>query len=225
MKRSDVQQLVNAHKWFHRIDIVCEDGIVTTPGTVDHCGPRIATERFGIPENLTGKMVLDVGAYDGYFSFLAEKRGAEVTAIDNHQDCSNVKHTDEAFKTARNLLQSNVKYHPVDLKTWADDYAYDITFYFGVLYHVDDPITNLLALRKLTREYALIETAVYRPGLMDLWQLDLWKFRPGYHGDPTNKWYGTPAAVVSALKHVGFKDINLIHTTPDKERVTFKAYV
>ncbi len=38
---------------------------------------------YGMPENLEGKTVLDIGANDGYYSFGAEKRGAtEVTAID-----------------------------------------------------------------------------------------------------------------------------------------------
>ncbi len=41
---------------------------------------RIA--RFPIPADLSGKRVLDIGAWDGWFTFEMERRGAEVVAID-----------------------------------------------------------------------------------------------------------------------------------------------
>src|SRR3984885_7789887 len=37
---------------------------------------------FPLPADLPGKRVLDTGAWDGWFSFEAERRGAQVTAID-----------------------------------------------------------------------------------------------------------------------------------------------
>ena len=41
---------------------------------------RIA--QFPIPNDLHGKRVLDIGAWDGWFAFEMERRGAEVLAID-----------------------------------------------------------------------------------------------------------------------------------------------
>ena len=39
-----------------------------------------------IPEQLTGARVLDVGTFDGFYAFLAERRGAaRVVAVDNEQ--------------------------------------------------------------------------------------------------------------------------------------------
>ena len=37
---------------------------------------------FALPEDLSGLKALDVGPWDGYFTFELERRGAEVTAID-----------------------------------------------------------------------------------------------------------------------------------------------
>jgi tRNA (mo5U34)-methyltransferase len=37
---------------------------------------RRRISQFPIPENLTGKRVLDIGAWDGWFSFEMERRGA-----------------------------------------------------------------------------------------------------------------------------------------------------
>ena len=39
-----------------------------------------------LPEDFSGRRVLDVGTFDGFYAFLAEARGADrVVAIDNEQ--------------------------------------------------------------------------------------------------------------------------------------------
>jgi len=65
--------------WWHSIDL--GDGVVT-PGvkTSDWLSAELAQLELG---DLRGKSVLDVGAYDGYYSFAAERMGAErVVALD-----------------------------------------------------------------------------------------------------------------------------------------------
>lgn len=57
--------------------------------------------RFPIPQDLTGRRVLDIGAWDGWFSFEAEKRGASVTAV----DCFAVPN----FQYLHRLLSSKVE--------------------------------------------------------------------------------------------------------------------
>src|SRR6185369_10156918 len=41
--------------------------------------------RFPIPADLTGKRVLDIGPWDGWFSFEAERRGASVVSVDREE--------------------------------------------------------------------------------------------------------------------------------------------
>ena len=64
--------------WWHSIDL--GDGIVT-PGRkgAEQLAEELATMR--LPD-LRGKTVLDIGAWDGYFSFAAERLGGTVTAFD-----------------------------------------------------------------------------------------------------------------------------------------------
>jgi tRNA (mo5U34)-methyltransferase len=64
--------------WWHSIDL--GDGIVT-PGRkgAELLAEELATMR--LPD-LSGKTVLDIGAWDGYFSFAAERLGGAVTAFD-----------------------------------------------------------------------------------------------------------------------------------------------
>jgi tRNA (mo5U34)-methyltransferase len=67
--------------WFHSIDLGC--GVVT-PGIKSLELLRRELRLLNLPD-LRGKTVLDVGAWDGYFSFAAEGLGAErVVALDHH---------------------------------------------------------------------------------------------------------------------------------------------
>ena len=63
--------------WYHFIDTGLS---IVTPGTFDYTP---VLEKFGFPKSLKDKTVLDVGASNGFFSFLFEKKGAKrVLAID-----------------------------------------------------------------------------------------------------------------------------------------------
>ena len=65
-------------KWHHSIDLGQR---IVTPGQ-DNSPRKLA--RLNLPRSLEGKTVLDVGAWDGYFSFEAERRGAKrVLATDS----------------------------------------------------------------------------------------------------------------------------------------------
>ena len=66
--------------WFHTFAL--GHGIYTPGLARDHVYrlPVLGAERFA------GRSVLDVGAFDGFYSFLAERRGARrVVAVDNEQ--------------------------------------------------------------------------------------------------------------------------------------------
>jgi tRNA (mo5U34)-methyltransferase len=67
--------------WHHSIDL--GDGVVT-PGIAGLSHLQSEWERMRLPD-LTGKQVLDIGAWDGFYSFEAEKRGAtRVLALDHY---------------------------------------------------------------------------------------------------------------------------------------------
>ena len=70
MDAADLRARADAHRWYHTIDL---GGGIVTRG-VDNSPERLA--RLGLPVSLAGKTVLDVGAWDGFFSFEAERRGA-----------------------------------------------------------------------------------------------------------------------------------------------------
>ena len=67
--------------WFHTFALNRAEGIYT-PGVARDHRYRVAM----LPADFAGMRVLDVGRFDGFYAFLAERRGAErVLAVDNEQ--------------------------------------------------------------------------------------------------------------------------------------------
>ena len=81
-KKARLQQLVNEVPfWFHTIDL---GHGVQTPGRKPTENLESELVALHLP-SLGGKSVLDVGAWDGYFSFAAERLGARrVVALDHY---------------------------------------------------------------------------------------------------------------------------------------------
>ena len=229
MKKEELQKRIDEIDWWHSIDLPTDDfDMLVTPGAVDHCSEELATDRFGMPLSLKNKTVLDVGTWDGYFAFLAEKRGGIVTAIDPLQGCSHMDQGTAGFELAKEVLESNVTFYQQSLFVHSLNFGfgnltYDIVLYYGVLYHVEDPIGELYNLFKITGEFALIETAISPEIELNGERLPNWVFKPGHENDPTNFFYPNLTGLETALKHVGFKSMDFISATPGGERATVRA--
>src|SRR5690348_8229880 len=116
---------------YHSIDL--PDGSVL-PGlqTIEHLRWRL--DRFGLSDNLRGKRVIDIGAWDGWFSFECERRGADVVAV----DCVAL----DTFIEAKQLIGSKVEYLTLDVNELSAQRLgrFDIVLFFGVLYHLRHPL-------------------------------------------------------------------------------------
>ncbi len=76
------EQVAEVPFWWHSIDVGA--GIVT-PGHATPEALQYTLEAARFPDDFRGKTVLDIGAYDGFFSFEAERRGAQrVVALDHY---------------------------------------------------------------------------------------------------------------------------------------------
>lgn len=199
---------IAAIKWFHTIDL--GHGL-TTPG-LDPTGDRL--DFLQIPESLAGRTVLDVGAWDGFFSFEAERRGASrVVASDSFAWNSDNWSNKDGFELARRTLGSKVEDVEIDVMDLSADRVgqFDLVLFLGVLYHLRHPLLALERLASVTADQLILETHV------DL----TWTRRPAmafYPGlevgwDPTNWWGPNPEAVVAMLGSVGFSDVKVV--TPD----------
>jgi tRNA (mo5U34)-methyltransferase len=220
--REALLQRVNDHRWFHIIDL--GDGIVT-PGMYDPVA-GIHGARFCVPASLEGKTVLDIGAWDGAWSFEAKRRGAaRVVAADQYSWGGGGWGDPEAFKIAREALGLEIEDVNIDVFDLSSERLgqFDVVFFFGVLYHLRHPMLALEKVRDVTAKggLAIIETHC------DLLDVDFpaLAFYPTTEegGDPTN-WFGpNPAALFGMLKACGFDDLTLTSLHPEWKRMTVHA--
>src|SRR5438046_173367 len=150
--REEKLERINARSWYHSIEI--EPGLVT-PGM--HPLPELqqVLARVGFPESLAGLSVLDIGAYDGFFTFEAERRGAKrVVAYD-------LMPADYfGFSTARELLGSRAEYVQGSVYDLEPETAgtFDVVLFLGVLYHLRYPLLALDRIRRVCEGHLLLET-------------------------------------------------------------------
>jgi len=165
--------------------------------------------RFPIPPNLSGTRVLDIGTWDGWFAFEAERHGAEVTAI----DCIEVPN----FLEIRRQLSSRVDYRIVDLYDVpaAGLGQFDIVFFLGVLYHLKHPLLALEIVCSLTRDIALVESFVTDSGTWQEHQGDIPTmefYETDELGGQLDNWIGPTVGCLLALcRSAGFARVDLLH--------------
>jgi len=200
-----LQREVNAIKWWHAIDL--GHGVVT-PGP-DPTPKRLP--ELQIPQDLTGLSVLDVGAWDGFFSFEAERRGAaRVLATDSFCWGQGGWGTKAGFELARRALHSRVEdlaIDPLDLSPERVG-TFDLVLFLGVLYHMRHPLLALERVFSVTRGQLILSTqvdftAIERPAIAFYQGREL-------NNDTTN-WCGpNPAAVVAMLHVAGFQEVKVV---------------
>jgi len=142
---------LQAEGWYHSIRF--PDGHVTRGHqSEDQLRTRLA--QFPIPQDLTGKRILDIGAWDGWFSFEMERRGATVVAVDVREY--------ETFLQARAALGSKVEYRIDDVVDITPErYGYfDIVLFLGVLYHLKHPLLALERVCALSTDIMCVESYV-----------------------------------------------------------------
>jgi tRNA (mo5U34)-methyltransferase len=112
-----------------------------------------------LPADFQGRSVLDVGTFDGFYAFLAERRGAgRVVAVDNEQyrlwvsarwgiEPDGV----EGFRAVHGLLGSSVEYRQLDaFELDRLDEHFDFVYLMGILHRVENPLGLLRVLRERT---------------------------------------------------------------------------
>ena len=219
MTKQDLQSRADALRWFHSIDL--GHGVVTR-GVDATQSERLA--RLRLPEDLSGRSVLDIGAWDGFFSFEAERRqAARVVATDYfawHGTGWGTGQGKAAFELARTALESRVEDIDIDVLELSQERvgSFDVVLFLGVLYHLPNPLLALERVASVTSGLLILETVVDMVGL----RRPAAAFYPDreLNNDPTNWWGPNHAAVAGMLRSVGFARIEVI--TPQRS-AAFRA--
>jgi len=197
-----------------------------------------------LPDDMTGKRVLDIGAWNGCCSFECERRGAtEVVAYSlENPDAT-------GFSQLKGLLGSCVRYvqGSVYALTAAELGEYDIVLFFGVLYHLRYPLLAIDRIRAVSRGEVYVETHVvprrlflrhpFTPlqrvcaSVFDLSKVfagtPVWRQYKEFelHAEDRSNWFGPNVpAVVESFETAGFDTVHL-RTVGGGTRAYFKGTV
>ena len=200
--------------WFHTFALA--PGIYT-PGIARDHGYRLGVlgkERFD------GRSVLDVGTFDGFYSFLAEQRGARrIVAVDNEQYVDWVGARFDVslrpaagFNAIAELTGSEVEYRQMDAFDVRQlNETFDVALCFGILHRVTDPVALLQTLADVVEPGGEIVLETYGSRLnADTPAVEVREAGDVYSRDDFVYW-GFPAEALRRLGGiVGFGDVEIL---------------
>lgn len=202
---SRLHLLEAAGGWYHSFEL--PDGSVI-PGVISLEEERARLARFGLPADLTGRTLLDIGAWDGWFSFETERRGARVTAV----DCVEIAN----FLKLHKRLGSRAEYRILDVYELPDAGLgqFDYVLFLGVLYHLKHPLLALEIVCALTRETAVIESfAIDAPTWTEYPDRIPWMefYETDELGGLLDNWNGpSVSCIVSMARAAGFARVEVV---------------
>lgn len=202
--------------WFH--DIELPHGVRTAPAHPLGDFLERIWEHVGryLPEELTGRTVLDIGCNAGFYSQRLGRRGARVVGID---------HDARYLKQARFAAEANgieIDYRLLD--TYDVDTleeTFDYVLFMGVLYHLRYPLYALDKVARLPRRRLIfqsmirgVEGALPVPSDAPITERLMFEhprfpamyfIENRYAGDPTNWWIPNESGMEAMLRSAGLR--------------------
>jgi tRNA (mo5U34)-methyltransferase len=228
----DKDRLFAGIHWFQRWQLFAG---VYVPGSHDI---ESLCECLQLPEDLSGKRVLDVGAWNGCLSFECERRGArEVVALGPEDPAWT------GFNRLRQAIRSERTHHVLGSIYNLNPRAiglFDIVLCCGIIYHLRYPLLGIDNLRRVCNGELFLETHVCDEQLLveeqgrqrwarleeaapSLAGTSVWQFYrfDELFGDTSNWFNPNTTAVIEALESAGFQTQLLERG----QRATFRATV
>ena len=218
-------QIQELGPWFHNLRL---QGIETAPEHFLGDYPTVKWESFrhALPEDLTGKSVLDIGCNAGFYSFEMERRGASrVVGIDADE------HYLQQARFAAEVTGSRVEFRHLPVWQVAQlGERFDLVIFMGVLYHLRHPLLALDLIHEHVAKDLFLFQSMQR-GSQNVAQIEEnYEFtapapfdEPGYpklhfvehrySHDQTNWWIPNRACTEAMLRSSGFQ----IQSRPEHE--------
>lgn len=212
--RARVNELGN---WFHNLNL---RGVQTAPNHFLGNYPEAKWQSFAnaIPQDLSGKTVLDIGCNAGFYSIEMKRRGADrVVGVD----------FDETYlaqaRFAAEVCQAEIEFRQLSVYDVARlGEKFDVVLFMGVFYHLRHPLLALDLIHEHVAKDLFIFQSMQRgsdeiePVKSDyhFWQTDIFEqpafprmsfIENRYAGDPTNWWIPNRACAEALLRSAGFE--------------------
>jgi tRNA (mo5U34)-methyltransferase len=229
-RRTLQQQVQSFGEWFHNLRLPVSS---ETNGEAEFIGGVLETApdhplgdfpanfwgffRQVVPEDLTGKSVLDIGCNAGFYSFEMKRRGAaRVLGIDHDR-----RYLEQA-EFARDRLGLDVEFRQLEVYDVDRlDERFDLVLFMGVFYHLRHPLYALEKVAGLVRERLIFQTMERGESTTILLADDypiterdlfydqrfprMYFVEKAFAGDQTNWWVPNRAASEAMLRSVGMR--------------------
>ena len=200
------------------------DGTPRLQGLMEHSWGALLEECGG---SLRGKRVLDVACVNGGFSLEAAKAGADyVWGFDV------VPHYIEQSRFLRDACGfKNIDFDVLDLNDLTPEVKgmFDVTFCFGIMYHLENPISAMRRIASVTKNILFVDTNIV-PGNQPVFRFvtrnavdetdDAEKMAGRWRTTAVAQMKPSKNAVIETLKFLGFKTVKFIepHAGTQHER-------
>lgn len=212
---------INALDWWHVIEF--PDGTVTS-GKCDYREER-HRRRFQLPDDLSGKIVLDLGTFDGYWAIEAKRRGASVLAADRWEPILETARLALGAYGIDYLCLGDLNY-PLSDKFESLFGGFDIVLFYGILYHLKNPYQGFENAARLLKSsgQVLVESAVNQGKMKAARRFSdapplLWVIDEIHHDDPTNYNMPNEGAIIQLARMAGLSRYGEIIYSDDGHRV------
>jgi tRNA (mo5U34)-methyltransferase len=217
MTREEIEARVRAlAPWFHNIDV---GGVRTAPDHFLGDYPGVVWQAIApaLPEDLTGKSVLDIGCNAGFFSLEMKRRGAaRVVGID-----FDARYLAQA-RLAAEVAGVEIEFRELSVYDVARlGERFDVVVFMGVLYHLRHPLLALDLIRTHVARDLLVFQSMLRGSQgrfppepdypfseRDVFDHPAWPklhfVERKYANDETNWWIPNRACVEAMLRSAGF---------------------
>ena len=203
--------------WFHNIDL---NGVWTAPDHFLGDYPGAKFRRFAphLPQDLSGKSVLDIGCNAGFYSIEMKRRGAgRVLGIDSDE-----RYLAQARMATEVLGFDDIEFAKLDVyDVGAIGEKFDLVIFMGVLYHLRHPLLALDLIREHVAKDLLLFQSMQRGSKFVLELKDDYEFEETgiffessypklhfverqYSHDWTNWWVPNRACTEAMLRSAGF---------------------
>ena len=217
--RSDLKERIAAlGPWFHNLDL---GGVRTAPDHFlgDYPGAKFRRFARHLPDDLSGKSVLDIGCNAGFYSIEMKRRGADrVLGIDSDE-----RYLAQARLAAETLGHDDIEFAKLDVYDVAAlGERFDLVIFMGVLYHLRHPLLALDLIREHVAGDMLLFQSMQRGSRHVLPLKPDYEFSEAEHffesgypklhfiereycGDWTNWWVPNRACTEAMLRSSGFR--------------------
>lgn len=217
LSTAEIQREVEAlGPWFHNLDL---NGVSTAPAHFLGDYPAVKWRRFAhaIPQDLTGRTVLDIGCNAGFYSMEMKRRGAaRVLGLD----------TDEEYlkqaRFAAHVNRFDIEFRRMSVyDVGALGESFDLVLFLGVFYHLRHPLLALDLIHDHAARDVLVFQSMQRGAMnveplaedYDFWIPELFDrddfprmhfIEQKFAGDWTNWWIPNRACAEAMLRSAGF---------------------